>query len=181
VYPEQDEYHYLESVSVRLEQEYLAQEDPAWGTSPFGWIKAQPSRRVGTIGERLVDEWLTARGFAVTRCPDSDADRLVNGKRVEIKFSTRWATGGYVFQQLRDQQYEIAILLGLSPGEGHCWVVSKADLMKKWGTPDLPHQHGGQAGKDTVWLSIDPSNPPGWIQGCDGSLDAALVRLHELT
>lgn len=180
MYPEQQEYHYIEGASAQLEREYLAQDDPAWGDSPFGWIKTQPSRRVGTIGERLVEEWLSQRGFTVSRSPNSDADRLVNGKRVEIKFSTRWATGGYVFQQLRDQAYDIAVCLGLSPRAAHCWVISKADLMAKWGTPDLPHQHGGQAGQDTVWLSIDPSNPPSWIVGCDGSLEAALARLREL-
>lgn len=177
----QEEFRYLERASARLEEEYSAQEDPAWETSPFGWIKTQPSRRVGTIGERLVDEWLTERGFTVRRSPDSDADRVVNGKRVEIKFSTRWATGGYVFQQIRDQRYEIAVFLGLSPTEAHCWVVSKADLMARWGTPELPHQHGGQAGTDTVWLSIDPASPPTWIQDCDGSLEAALRRMGALT
>jgi len=92
----------LVGISQALQLEYQS-ENREWEGSPFAWIKTRPSRQVGAIGERLVAGWLAARGFNVTRSSDSDADRVIEGKRVEIKFSTLWANGGYKFQQLRDQ------------------------------------------------------------------------------
>ena len=43
---------------------------------------------------------------------------------------------GYKFQQLRDQNYEFAICLGISPFSAHCWVLPKAEIMDRW--RDLP-------------------------------------------
>ncbi len=68
-----------------------------------------------------------AKGLAVERSRDSEADRVIAGVRVEIKFSTLWRDrGGYTFQQLRDQNYEVAVFLGISPFDAHCWVVQGA-------------------------------------------------------
>lgn len=43
----------LATISATLQGEY-ASEELEWAGSPFAWIKARPSRQVGTIGERLV-------------------------------------------------------------------------------------------------------------------------------
>lgn len=104
----------LAGLSLALQAEYQSEND-AWDGSPFAWIKTRPSRQIGAIGEKLVAGWLAARGFNVVRSGDSEADRVIEGKRVEIKFSTQWANGGYKFQQLRDQRYDLAICLGVSP------------------------------------------------------------------
>lgn len=171
----------LAALSATLEAEY-ASDDAIWKNSPFGWIKARPSRRVGTIGERLVSGWLAAKGFNVSRSPDAEADRVIEGKRVEIKFSTLWATGLYKFQQLRDQNYEFAVCLGVSPFDAHGWVLEKSTIMELWGQPDgLPHQHGGSVGTDTVWLSVNPRTPPHWLNGMGGRLRDALECISALT
>lgn len=149
--------------------------------SPFAWIKTQPSRQVGKIGECLVKGWLGAKGFDVTQSPDSDADLLINGHRIEIKFSTRWKNGIYKFQQLRDQNYVFAICLGVSPFDAHCWVLPKAELLSRWKESmrvghevgGIQSQHGGAAGRDTAWLTIDPSSPPEWVSERGGRLALA--------
>lgn len=171
----------LATIAAGLEADYIAV-DEAWKGSPFAWIKTRPSRQVGKIGEQLVAGWLAARGFNVARSPDSDADRLVEGRRIEIKVSTLWRNGSYKFQQLRDQNYELAICLGISPFDAHCWVLEKSQILHEWReTGNLKSQHGGAGGSDTAWITADPNVPPDWLQPNGGSLREAVRRLSELT
>ena len=71
--------------------------DSAWDGSPFAWIKARPSRQRGKIGEQLVAGWCAAKGLNVGPSGDSDADLVIEGRRVEIKFSTLWASSQFKF------------------------------------------------------------------------------------
>jgi hypothetical protein len=131
--------------------------DP-WAGSPFEWIMRLPSRRRGKAGEILVEAWLRRLGFQVDRPLSGDHDRLVNGRKTEIKFSTLWAGGDYVFQQLRDQDYELLVLAAVSPAAAHGWVVPKAVGIKR----SIP-QHGGARGSDTRWLRFRASARPPWL------------------
>lgn len=172
----------LAAISATLSSDY-ADDELAWMGSPFAWIKSRPSRQVGAIGEQLVAGWCAAKGLDVERSPDSDADRIIQGYRVEIKFSTLWKNGGYKFQQLRDQNYHLVICLGISPFDAHCWVLPKKLVLDSWGkAPGISSQHGGQAGSDTAWLSVNPTNVPEWLKPQGGSLRqgfAVLMRLIE--
>lgn len=164
-----------------LEVDY-AGPDTAWAGSPFAWIKARPSRQVGAIGERLVSGWLAAKGFNVARSPDSDADRLIEGKRVEIKLSTLWRNGNYKFQQLRDQRYDLVVCLGLSPFDAHCWVLPKAVVLDRWRRRDgIYSQHGGEAGSDTAWLTVSPTRTADWLAEFGGSLRRAVEIISRET
>lgn len=111
---------------------------------------------------------MRGQGLDVTRSPNSDADRVIAGKRVEIKFSTLWESGVYELQQLRDQNYEFAVCLGISPFDAHCWVISKA-VLRKHVIGHTP-QHTGKGGTDTFWLSFDASRPHAWLAACGGRL-----------
>lgn len=112
--------------------------DP-WAGSPFEWIKKIPSsRRRGKAGEVLVESWLWHFGLEVAGPSNAGHDRLVAGHKVEIKFSTLWEQGDYVFQQLRNQDYEYALLLGVSPLTAHVWLVPKSQALSS----SVP-QHGG--------------------------------------
>lgn len=171
----------LAGISQALKAEYQS-ENREWEGSPFAWIKTRPSRQVGAIGERLVAGWLAARGFNVARVGDSDADRVIEGKRVEIKFSTLWENGGYKFQQLRDQRYDLVICLGVSPFDAHCWIIPKADIIRLWKVEHkITSQHGGQDGADTAWIDVRLENPPDWLKSYGGSLSDAISRLSEIT
>ena len=90
-------------------------ENLEWSRSPFGWIKARPSRQVGKIGEQLVAGWCAAKDLSVGPSGDSEADRVIQGRRIEIKFSTLWASGQFKFQQIRDQDYDVLVCLGIAP------------------------------------------------------------------
>lgn len=94
----------LAAIAAGLKGDYIreAEADP-WRDSPFAWIRTVASRQRGKIGEQLVAGWCAAKGLDVLVCRDSQADRVIAGRRVEVKFSTLWASGVYKFQQIRDQ------------------------------------------------------------------------------
>lgn len=78
----------LASIASLLQSDYEENED--WMGSPFAWIKTRPSRQVGKIGEQLVSGWCAAKGLSVGPSGDTEADKVIQGRRVEIKFSTLW-------------------------------------------------------------------------------------------
>ena len=162
----------LAIISLALQSDCPDAGKDAWHESPFHWIRARSSRQRGAIGERLVSRYLARQGFEVARSPDSDADRVIAGKRVEIKLSTLWQNGVYRFQQLRDQHYDFVLCLGISPFTAHCWVLPKAELLKGWRNRSrgVTPQHGGKSGADTAWLSVDPENVPEWLSRWGGRL-----------
>src|SRR5689334_9281275 len=88
----------LASISSTLAAEYRQEGENIWEGSPFEWIRTQSSRRRGKIGEQLLAGFLAARDFTVGPSRSSDADRRVNDKLVEVKFSTLWESGVYKFQ-----------------------------------------------------------------------------------
>lgn len=171
----------LAACSQTLQADYTDQ-DQAWIGSPFAWIKTRPSRQVGVIGEKLVAGYLATKGFDVVRSPDSQADRIINGERAEVKFSTLWKGGYYKFQQLRDQDYRFVVCLGVSPFDAHCWVIPKPTIKRKWGAGDgLESQHGGRAGRDTAWLTVTPGHEPAWLRECGGRLAEAARLIARIT
>lgn len=174
------QFEILVRISQALKTDYGADE-LSWEGSPFQWLKTRSSRQRGAIVEKLVSQWCVENSLKVTRSPDSDADRLIEGVRVEIKSSTLWSGGFYKFQQLRDQNYAIAICLGISPFEAHCWVLPKTTIIEGWGNYEgLESQHGGRSGSDTAWLTVNPKTPPDWLQGYGGSLEEGMAALKHL-
>jgi len=171
----------LAAISAQLETDYPATHE-AWRGSPFAWILERPSRQKGAIAERLIAGWLAARNFNVARSGDADADRVIEGKRAEIKSSTLWQGGNYRFQQFRDQRYDFVICLGLSPFDAHCWTLTKDEILMRWReTGDLRSQHGGARGSDTAWLTVDPQAVPDWLQHFGGTLRQGLEQISRLT
>ena len=111
----------LAALSTTLRADY-ADEDLDWEGSPFAWIKTRPSRQSGSIGEKLVAGWCATKGLDISKAPDTECDRVVEGIRTEIKFSTLWKSGGYKFQQIR-----IPIVR-----------VTRQDLIKPYANPSQP-------------------------------------------
>lgn len=165
----------LADIASDLEGQY-ADDFAMWDGSPFQWIKTRPSRQVGAIGEKLVTHWCIAKNFNVARSPDTQADLVIEGARVEVKYSSLWTDNGiYKFQQIRDQDYDYCFCLGISPFEAHAWFIPKSELMIDK-PPELVPQHGGQAGRDIKWLSFPADAPPQWLSRYGGSLS----QVHRL-
>lgn len=167
----------LAGLAAAIEPDYASDLDE-WRASPFGWMKSQPSRRVGKIFEQLVAGWCAAKGFSVAAAPNPQSDRVIGGLRAEIKGSTLWAGGGFKFQQIRDQAYDVVICIGIRPFDAQCWVIPKEALMEY---PDgVVPQHGGRAGRDTAWLGFDADAPPQWLREWGGRLSDAYRVLRRL-
>ena len=168
----------LASIASTLEPDYPT-DNAKWATSPFRWIKWQPSpRKRGKIGEQLVAGWCAAKGLDVVAAPNSDSDRVIGGLRTEIKFSTSWEDGTFRFQQIRDQQYDIVFCLGLSPFDAQSWVIPKEVLMDE--PAGVRAQHGGRGSTDTKWLQVDPSDLHPWLNEWGGQLADSYAVLRRL-
>lgn len=178
--PKSLEYRALVGISQSLQAEYH-RENTLWEDSPFAWIKLRPSRSIGAIGEAMVAAWMVMHGFDVQRSPDSQADRIIEGKRVEIKFSTLWKNGTYCFQQIRDQNYDFMVMLGISPHDAHCWVVPKVELRKLHQNGALAGQHTGHGAKETTWIRLPPDNTNQHFAPYGNGLDQALKSISVLT
>lgn len=138
----------LATLSATLEADYVSDPEDPWVGSPFAWILKQPSRTKGAIAEKLVAGWCATKGFDVVRSRHSDADRVVEGHRLEIKFSTMWKNGIYKFQQIREQGYDHCFCLGVSPFDARAWLLPKPVLRAHV----IGHmgQHTGASGGDSL-------------------------------
>jgi len=164
----------LAALATDMSNDYLPSD--AWVGSPFAWILQTPSRTKGAIGEKLVAGWAASKGFDVVRSPNSDADRVINGHRIEIKLSTLWANGGFKFQQIRDQDYDYCFCLGISPFDAQAWLLPKDVLREE--VIGVMGQHTGAGGKDTAWLGFNEEQPYDWMKPYGGRL-RAVARLIE--
>ena len=152
----------LAGLATTLEPDYVRGADDPWNGSPFKWILSISSRQKGAVGEALVAGWSAAKGFDVVRTGDSAADRVIEGHRVEIKFSTLWASGGFKFQQIRDQRYEYCFCIGVSPFDAQAWLLPK-DVLREHVIGHMG-QHTGASGRDTAWLGFPADKPYDWMK-----------------
>lgn len=169
----------LAEISSNLEAS-RSPEDREWAQSPFGWLRQLPSRARGATGENLITDWCEALGYTVEPAGVSDADRLIEGRRVEIKLSTLWANGRFKFQQIRDQDYEIMICIGLTPRleDVAIWIIPKQILMTR---PDgVSGQHGGAGAVETLWLDVRVGDPPQWMARWGGDVVQAEAVMAEI-
>lgn len=178
------EYEQIKEISNKLRCQY--DERPQlriWSGSPFEWIASGlKSRTKGKLGEEMVNAFLRKNGFVVDKSPDSEADLVVDGYRVEVKLSTLWGSGIYRFQQIRQQNYDILFCLGLSPHSVQAWTTSKSDIV--WS--DMRHQHGGtagdNAGKNTWWIQCGPEGSlHPWLRPQNGDLTKMCGELRKIT
>lgn len=164
------QFELLASISSKLKKLHKSN-GPSWQKTPFEWIKQEPSSsRRGKIGADMVEEWSKSKSMSVKPPLNSDSDRTINGFRVEIKFSTLWATGHYRFQQIRDQEYDYMFCLGISPNTVHAWFIPKSALDQH--VIGKTGQHGGKGAKETALIHFEVDQVPAWMQKYGGSLSS---------
>lgn len=167
---------WLAAISLSMSADY--RKEDSWAGSPFAWILETPSRTKGAIGEKLVAAWAASKGFDVVRSPSSQADRIINGHRIEIKFSTLWKSGGFKFQQIRDQEYDFCLCLGVSPFDAQAWLIPKSVLSQR--VIGVMGQHTGGGGTETAWLGFPASSPYPWLAEHGGRLGDVARQIARL-
>lgn len=149
------DWHDLVRYTDKLSAKY---KQTAWHNSPFAWIKMAPSKSIGVLGEDIVSAIMRGMQNEVRVVKDSRFDRVINGVPVEIKTSTLWQSGKFVFQQLRNQPYKEVYFLAIAPFEMRLWRHPKETVQSKW-----KPQHTGKEGTETFWITIDADDVPSWF------------------
>lgn len=96
----------------------------------------------GAIGEKIVRMLAIDSGLSVEK--SSTADVKINGIDIEVKFARQKEDGGYLVNQLRDQDYRYVIIIALNPYQAYIFTVPK-EIMWSLGIG----QHGGNGAKET--------------------------------
>lgn len=155
--------------SVARNREDFPPNEDAWRGSRYAYLRQLQSRRRGAAGEDLVEKLLVGLGYQVQRAGDSQADRQIKGSgaatRIEIKISTEWQGGQYRWSQFRDQDYEWAVLVGISPRAARIWVIPKDVVLAH-----AEGQHSGAGAKETFWIAVDADDIPEWMNEWGGDL-----------
>lgn len=129
-----------------------------WKHSLFECFHDIPSpRSKGAEGEKLVEEFMSSLGHTVIRAKSSDYDRVISGYKTEIKTSTTWngTKDKFTWQQIRNQDYDRIIFLGINPNDINLYWATKQDLVKNVFSIDSFRQHAGKNGKQELY----------WLQG----------------
>src|SRR5690606_20259836 len=147
-------------------------------------VLKESSRRRGKFGENLsiqIYDQMLKRELPRLRSlakhtKNSESDMDVLDTLIEVKTSKLWYTPNgdhhFKFQQIRDQQYSYAFLLGYLPdGDLMCWLVPKRVIRA-----NSVGQHGGM-NSDVKWsANISPDDIPNWMKPYGGLWPASSMR-----
>ena len=132
--------------------------DPWVGTRFEGYVYMSPKQK-GNFGEKFVEKWLTSVGFNVTNAHSgtADYDRIVNNRRLEIKFGLSLRNGlkisrdRFIINHIsighNDRPWEYLIFVGINEREEDMRFLwfTKGDIISyiENGGPLFSHQQGG--------------------------------------
>lgn len=144
----------------------------AWVGSPYASLRdLKPIPKSKTARSMLVS-WLASIGIVATahNAWGNTALILPGNRLAVVKCSMRWHEGSYRFQQIRDWEYEAALLLGISPEQAHLWIVPRAVLLAH----SVP-QHAAYS----RMLTFPADAHPRWLRQYGGSLEEAEAILAD--
>lgn len=141
-----------------------------WDGSTFELIRTISSPRAkGAIGEKLTSDVMTHLGHVVTKPSNSGHDRIIDGYKTEIKLSTTWDNrlDTFTWQQIRNQDYDRIIFIGVNPYDISFYWAEKSDLVTHIFGNDHYRQHAGKnGGQDLYWIQAIKRLP--WFRDIQG-------------
>jgi len=144
--------------SLPIYERWESSKQSIWEGSKFQSFRNIPSpKSKGSQGEKLVEQLMQSLGHKVLKAGSTNYDRVINGHRTEIKVSTTWneELNNWTWQQIRDQDYDRIIFVGINPNEIFVWWATKGDLCQYVLGDDSKRQHAGKDGGQELY----------WIQG----------------
>lgn len=144
--------------SLPIYQKWESSKQSIWEGSKFQSFRNIPSpKSKGAQGERMVQQVMEALGHRVERPTSSEHDRIIDGWKTEIKVSTTWneTLDNWTWQQIREQDYDRIIFVGINPNDVSIWWATKEDLRQFVLGRDEMRQHAGKDGGQELY----------WIQG----------------
>ena len=181
----------------------LPEDTVDWRNSRFEWLRTLSASRKGKLFEEAVTQYFSSKGFAFDNDNNINYDRLLTvnsraGKKkeykIEIKGSILWQqTEIYSYCGIKNTDFDLLILLGISPKKVHCWIIPKDKLMEKhkWKKIKgvfMPQYGGTKAdnGHEVYRMSFRPRSVtkpkvPEWLNEFGGSLEKAHQFLRQYT
>lgn len=150
-----NDFEALVKIYNTLKHKYMNERKFAWENSPFAeLIPTFGIKDTGIIGEAMIFALMELYGISVKTAlvNNDDYDLMINGKRIEIKFATQSKVGVFTANQIRDQNYDYMLIIGLSPNNITYWLFDKA---KAWEIGSF--QHGKSEIKDTKIITVTPT------------------------
>jgi hypothetical protein len=136
-------------------------EDPWKGTLFEGYVFLSPKQK-GQFGEKFVEKLLKMKNFNVMKADSTSYDRLVNGMKIEIKFSLatrdKKSKGvkkdSFIINHVgENKDWERLIFVGINDiGKMRCIWFSKEDFTKHLKDGVFNRQQGGNKDKNDDFM-----------------------------
>lgn len=128
--------------------------DTRYEGKKFEGFKNLPPSQKGKVGEAWCENVMEALGYTVESPINKNHDRIINGRKAEIKSSTlNNNTEKFSFLQIRPaQDYEYMILQAFLPGELRMFEIEKEEIKVLISEGTIKPQHGGKEGNSGTFM-----------------------------
>lgn len=123
--------------------------DPRWEQSPFFKLKLMKAKQAGARYERIASSIMENLGYTVEKALSTDHDRIINGRKIEIKGSmlTKGSEDKYSFLQIRpEQDYDAILFMAIDFNTITLYELDKVEIQERIDRGILKKQHGGNKG-----------------------------------
>ena len=129
-------------------------EDERYINSPFRHLKKLLPKQKGKRYEKITENVLKAVGAKVQKPTSTEHDRIIDGKKVEIKGSMLNAgTENFSFLQIRpDQDYDSIYFVMLYPSQLVIMEMDKSEVRNQIEAGIFKKQHGGKKAESRTFL-----------------------------
>jgi len=129
-----------------------------WEGSPFEWMLSLPPGTKGAVGRQMISYWADFAGLEVF---GRGLKLEIEGQLVAVKLSTLWEGAEFKFQQIRDEEYDFLLFVGICPQDVYAWFIPKNVVLTQ--LRGSSGQHTGKGASETFWETVRPSAPPRWM------------------
>ena len=123
--------------------------DPRWEASRFFKLKLMKAKQAGARYERIASSIMKNLGNMIEKPENTDHDRIINGRKIEIKGSmvTKGSDDKFSFLQIRpDQDYDAVLFMAIDFDTIKLYELNKEEIQERIDRGVFKKQHGGNKG-----------------------------------